>query len=82
MSSRDRKKGITLKKEKEKKTSKKRTNKNTEKRKRNEKEKKGIGKKILTIFLGLAIFFVLLIAIFMIYIVISTGNFEQGALGL
>lgn len=80
MSSRDRKKGITLKKEKEKKTSKKRTNKNTEKRKRNEKEKKGIGKKILTIFLGLAIFFVLLIAIFMIYIVISTGNFDPNAL--
>lgn len=80
VSSRDRKKGITLKKEKEKKTSKKRTNKNTEKRKRNEKEKKGIGKKILTIFLGLAIFFVLLIAIFMIYIVISTGNFDPNAL--
>ena len=80
MSSRDRKKGITLKKEKEKKTSKKRTNKNTEKRKRNEKEKKGIGKKILTIFLGLAIFFVLLIAIFMIYIVISIGNFDPNAL--
>ena len=43
-------------------------------------DKKGIGKKILTIILGLAIFGVFAAMAFMIYIVISTGNFDPEAL--
>ena len=43
-------------------------------------DKKGIGKKALTIILGLAIFGVFAAMAFMIYIVISTGNFDPEAL--
>ena len=49
-------------------------------KKKNIGDKKGIGKKILTIILGLAIFGVFAAMAFMIYIVISTGNFDPEAL--
>ena len=80
VSSRDRKKRINLKKEKtnnKKVTSKKNRNRNN---KKENNKKKGIGKKILTIFLGFAILCVLLVAGFMIYIVVSTGDFDPNAL--
>lgn len=44
------------------------------------KDKKIIGKKIITIILGFFIFCVFLAAAFMIYIVVSTGSFDPNAL--
>ena len=88
VSSRDRKKGITQKKEKKdtksravkpKKTKTKRVKVKKEKV-RGEKSKKSVGKKIITIILSLALAGILMLALFMIYIVISTGSFDPEAL--
>lgn len=88
VSSRDRKKGVKDKKRKlnfkitkqisSNKTSKKK--KNNSSRNRNEegnsKNKKSLIRKILTVLLGFAIFCIFAAVVFMIYIVISTGDFD------
>ena len=82
VNSRDRKKGV-IKEEKKKKITKKKNNKNTNNRTRGKEKKeskKSIGKKILIILLGFAIFCVFAAIAFLIYIVISTGNFDPEAL--
>lgn len=85
VSSRDRKKAVVKeKKDTKKKPVKKVTNNKKEDSRRKEKEKvkskKSIGKKILTILLGLAIFCIFIATAFLLYIVISTGNFDPEAL--
>lgn len=83
VSSRDRKKGISKEKsEKKKNITKKLKNNSSKKRseRNTNKKKKSIGKKILIGLLSFGIFCVLMASIFMIYIVISTGNFDPEAL--
>ena len=94
VSSRDRKKAIsdgTKKKVPKKKTTTKSTN-SSRKKENNKTERKNniigkekfkdksIGRKILIIILGFAIFCIFAAALFMLYIVISTGSFDPEAL--
>lgn len=75
-------KEINRKKDKEKKqkkikvSKKKNTDNRRQEENKKEKKKKGILKTLLTIFLGLCIIGVFAIATFMIYIVVSTGDFN------
>ncbi len=93
VSSRDRKKGVKV--EKKKKNNANNKNINNEKKRKikintkptcsrdkkdSTKDKKGLLRKILTIILGFAIFCIFAAMAFMIYIVISTGNFDPEAL--
>ena len=76
---------IEERKKENKKKVKARNNKAKDKEARNrdgkrKKEKKGIGKKILIVFLSFALFCIVLAMAFLIYIVISTGSFDPEAL--
>ncbi len=68
------------KKKKTKPQKKKSNNKPRDKKEKKSSNKKNIIRKILTILLGFAIFCVFAAAAFMIYIVISTSNFDPNAL--
>lgn len=68
------------KKKKVKPQNKKQANKSRDKKEKSSSKKKGIVRKILTILLGFAIFCVFAATAFMIYIVVSTSNFDPNAL--
>lgn len=89
VSSRDRKKGVAkeikkkIKREDVKKTPKKVKKEKNTKSRRNDtegKKKKGIGKKILTVFLILMLVGIFSVSAFMIYIVATAGKFDPNAL--